>query len=55
MASLNDVQISIPKDSQVPEKEYFDYLQRAQWLRAAVLGATDGLVSVAAFIRKHKN
>lgn len=50
MASLNDVQISIPRDSQVPEKEYFDYSQRAQWLRAAVLGATDGLVSVASLM-----
>lgn len=50
MASLNDVQITIPRDSQVPEKEYFDYSQRAQWLRAAVLGATDGLVSVASLM-----
>ncbi|KAK1402341.1 vacuolar iron transporter-like [Heracleum sosnowskyi] len=50
MASLNDVQITIPKDSQVPEKEYFDYSKRAQWLRAAVLGATDGLVSVASLM-----
>ncbi|KAK1386019.1 vacuolar iron transporter-like [Heracleum sosnowskyi] len=50
MTSLNDVQISMPKDSQAPEKEYFDYSQRAQWLRAAVLGATDGLVSVASLM-----
>ncbi|KAL8116716.1 hypothetical protein AgCh_023025 [Apium graveolens] len=40
----------MPKESQVPEKEYFDYSQRAQWLRAAVLGATDGLVSVASLM-----
>ncbi|KAL1831800.1 hypothetical protein ACET3Z_001451 [Daucus carota] len=50
MASLSDVQISMPSDRQVPEKEYFDYSQRAQWLRAAVLGATDGLVSVASLM-----
>ncbi|KAK4845977.1 hypothetical protein QYF36_011434 [Acer negundo] len=28
----------------------FDYTQRAQWLRAAVLGANDGLVSVASLM-----
>ncbi|KAK2662920.1 hypothetical protein Ddye_001494 [Dipteronia dyeriana] len=28
----------------------FDYSQRAQWLRAAVLGANDGLVSVASLM-----
>lgn len=27
-----------------------DYAQRAQWLRAAVLGANDGLVSVASLM-----
>ncbi|KAG5029126.1 hypothetical protein JHK87_012640 [Glycine soja] len=27
-----------------------DYLQRAQWLRAAILGANDGLVSVASLM-----
>ncbi|CAI9287103.1 unnamed protein product [Lactuca saligna] len=31
------------------EKE-FDYSQRGQWLRAAVLGATDGLVSVSSLM-----
>ncbi|XP_074379304.1 vacuolar iron transporter homolog 4-like [Apium graveolens] len=50
MASLSDVQITIPKDTQAPEKEYFDYSQMAQWLRAAVLGATDGLVSVVSLM-----
>ncbi|XP_031498435.1 vacuolar iron transporter homolog 1-like [Nymphaea colorata] len=30
--------------------ETFDYSQRAQWLRAAVLGANDGLVSVASLM-----
>ncbi|KAF6154887.1 hypothetical protein GIB67_018324 [Kingdonia uniflora] len=32
------------------EKEEFDYTQRAQWLRAAVLGANDGLVSTASLM-----
>lgn len=56
MAALNDIQISIPKDDskakegQIPEQDYFDYSQRAQWLRAAVLGANDGLVSVASLM-----
>ncbi|KAJ4966972.1 hypothetical protein NE237_018821 [Protea cynaroides] len=31
-------------------KEEIDYLQRAQWLRAAVLGASDGLVSVTSLM-----
>ncbi|CAA2933965.1 vacuolar iron transporter homolog 4-like [Olea europaea subsp. europaea] len=30
--------------------KYFDYSQRAQWLRAAVLGANDGLVSTASLM-----
>ncbi|XP_031262210.1 vacuolar iron transporter homolog 4-like [Pistacia vera] len=34
---------------QLQENE-FDYSQRAQWLRAAVLGANDGLVSVASLM-----
>ena len=32
------------------EDNNIDYYQRAQWLRAAVLGATDGLVSVASLM-----
>ncbi|XP_059651111.1 vacuolar iron transporter homolog 4-like [Cornus florida] len=53
MAALNDVQISFPecqtehKECQEPD---FDYSQRAQWIRAAVLGANDGLVSVASLM-----
>ncbi|KAL2231450.1 vacuolar iron transporter homolog 4 [Sesamum indicum] len=60
MAASNDVQIvTIPKDSVdqnqcnlsvVPEVEEFDYSKRAQWLRAAVLGANDGLVSIASLM-----
>nr|GMD10060.1 vacuolar iron transporter homolog 4-like [Ipomoea batatas] len=44
------IEVSIPKDcrnqTQIPE----DYSQRAQWLRAAVLGANDGLVSTASLM-----
>ncbi|MED6133947.1 Vacuolar iron transporter 1 [Stylosanthes scabra] len=32
------------------EDKIIDYSQRAQWLRAAVMGATDGLVSVASLM-----
>ncbi|XP_031499471.1 vacuolar iron transporter homolog 4-like [Nymphaea colorata] len=32
------------------EKTEFDYSQRSQWLRAAVLGANDGLVSTASLM-----
>ncbi|CAI9764497.1 unnamed protein product [Fraxinus pennsylvanica] len=32
------------------EDKYYDYSQRAQWLRAAVLGANDGLVSIASLM-----
>ncbi|KAK9071021.1 hypothetical protein SSX86_009589 [Deinandra increscens subsp. villosa] len=43
MAAQNDVCIPV-------SEEDFDYSQRGQWLRAAVLGATDGLVSVASLM-----
>ncbi|CAI0396100.1 unnamed protein product [Linum tenue] len=32
------------------EPDWFDYAKRAQWLRAAVLGANDGLVSTASLM-----
>lgn len=32
------------------EEEEVDYMQRAQWLRAALLGANDGLVTVASLM-----
>lgn len=55
--SLNHVEIPIhaigeePKPYQeVEERNNIDYSQRAQWLRAAVLGANDGLVSVASLM-----
>ncbi|KAG9138257.1 hypothetical protein Leryth_001460 [Lithospermum erythrorhizon] len=39
-----------PPVQTAPKEDEFDYAQRAQWLRAAVLGATDGLVSVASLM-----
>ena len=43
----NDVEAN---PSQGTEQNNIDYSQRAQWLRAAVLGANDGLVSVASLM-----
>lgn len=54
--SVNHVEIPIhangvePKSSQEVEECNIDYSQRGQWLRAAVLGANDGLVSVASLM-----
>ncbi|KAL8536093.1 hypothetical protein ACS0TY_011650 [Phlomoides rotata] len=48
MATPNHVQITIPKNE--VDQEEVDYSERAQWLRAAVLGATDGLVSIASLM-----
>ncbi|XP_027348404.1 nodulin-21-like [Abrus precatorius] len=47
--SLNEMD---QKQTQVTEEyaNYVDYSQRAQWLRAAVLGASDGLVSVSSLM-----
>ncbi|XP_057494495.1 vacuolar iron transporter homolog 4-like [Actinidia eriantha] len=55
MTTSNDVHIPIPKpeteqNCQEHEETEFDYSQRAQWLRAAVLGANDGLVSIASLM-----
>ncbi|XP_021817476.1 vacuolar iron transporter homolog 4-like [Prunus avium] len=60
-ASTNHIEIPVygnvadqpRQQSQRPEdeeEETFDYSQRTQWLRAAVLGANDGLVSVASLM-----
>ncbi|XP_010514728.1 PREDICTED: vacuolar iron transporter homolog 4-like [Camelina sativa] len=46
MESHNNVNLDVEKD----EEMAFDYSKRAQWLRAAVLGANDGLVSTAALM-----
>ncbi|KAK9060289.1 hypothetical protein SSX86_020993 [Deinandra increscens subsp. villosa] len=52
MAAQNDVCIPVSeeKTEQLEQEQDFDYSQRGQWLRAAVLGATDGLVSVASLM-----
>ncbi|KAL7602005.1 hypothetical protein Lser_V15G24323 [Lactuca serriola] len=56
MAGNIDLCIRISEDKseqehdQVSREKEFDYSQRGQWLRAAVLGATDGLVSVASLM-----
>ncbi|KAG6406802.1 hypothetical protein SASPL_134413 [Salvia splendens] len=49
MASQNQLPIAIPKDLPQMEEE-INFSERAQWLRAAVLGANDGLVTIAALI-----
>ncbi|KAL9396003.1 hypothetical protein Peur_010256 [Populus x canadensis] len=54
--SLNDAKFALPindVEQQATleiETEDFDYSKRAQWLRAAVLGANDGLVSTASLM-----
>ncbi|KAL9329122.1 hypothetical protein ACSQ67_004125 [Phaseolus vulgaris] len=51
--SSNQVEIPIHAngvESKSSEESNIDYSQRAQWLRAAVLGANDGLVSVASLM-----
>nr|XP_043623236.1 vacuolar iron transporter homolog 4-like [Erigeron canadensis] len=48
MTARNDVCIGV--NDRVATAEEFDYSQRGQWLRAAVLGATDGLISVASLM-----
>ncbi|KAL6634836.1 hypothetical protein ACP70R_027507 [Stipagrostis hirtigluma subsp. patula] len=45
---LVDVEAAAPADGQ--GHRVVDYIARAQWLRAAVLGANDGLVSVASLM-----
>nr|XP_043623240.1 vacuolar iron transporter homolog 4-like [Erigeron canadensis] len=56
MAAQNDVSVAVYGDkseqnhTQVSIEEEFDYTQRGQWLRAAILGATDGLVSVSSLM-----
>ncbi|KAK8617540.1 hypothetical protein V6N13_080450 [Hibiscus sabdariffa] len=56
LSSLNIIEIPIQvvdtEENKIPEPDVveFDYSQRGQWLRAAVLGANDGLVSVASLM-----
>ncbi|CAD5324779.1 unnamed protein product [Arabidopsis thaliana] len=46
MKSNNNLNLDMEKDQETT----FDYSKRAQWLRAAVLGANDGLVSTASLM-----
>ncbi|GLU16542.1 hypothetical protein SLE2022_329730 [Rubroshorea leprosula] len=57
--SLNNKKFTIPVDVEQPrtleldqksDEDAFDYSKRSQWLRAAVLGANDGLVSTASLM-----
>ncbi|KAH1040282.1 hypothetical protein J1N35_042025 [Gossypium stocksii] len=56
LSSLNNVETPIhiidTEENQIqdPAVDVLDYSQRGQWLRAAVLGANDGLVSVASLM-----
>ncbi|XP_042500449.1 vacuolar iron transporter homolog 4-like [Macadamia integrifolia] len=49
----NEAKLDIPQNEAEQEKDQevkINYSQRAQWLRAAVLGASDGLVSTASLM-----
>lgn len=50
--NINDVeqQTTIGMDLEATKDDEFNYSKRSQWLRAAVLGANDGLVSTAALM-----
>ncbi|CAA2959030.1 vacuolar iron transporter homolog 4-like [Olea europaea subsp. europaea] len=59
MAASNQVQIVIPEHNVLQNQcnfhediKDFDYSRRAQWPRAAVLGANDGLVSIASLMMR---
>ncbi|XP_050227548.1 vacuolar iron transporter homolog 4-like [Mercurialis annua] len=44
----NDVEVLEPEANS--KDDTFDYSKRAQWLRAALLGANDGLISIASLM-----
>lgn len=57
--SLNQTKLVLPTNDleqqhattlEIEPEETFDYSKRSQWLRAAVLGANDGLVSTASLM-----
>ncbi|PKA47009.1 Vacuolar iron transporter like 4 [Apostasia shenzhenica] len=52
MADVAETKLTIPSPEAHEEEEVngINYSQRAQWLRAAVLGANDGLVSTASLM-----
>ncbi|KAI3891886.1 hypothetical protein MKW92_051556 [Papaver armeniacum] len=47
---VSNMDIERPQTIKENQADNFDYSQRAQWLRAAVLGANDGLVSTASLM-----
>ncbi|KAL8466926.1 hypothetical protein ACS0TY_035849 [Phlomoides rotata] len=48
MANPNQINPKLPLD--IEQNQEFDYSKRSQWLRAAVLGANDGLISTASLM-----
>ncbi|KAK7246794.1 hypothetical protein RIF29_41664 [Crotalaria pallida] len=50
LVSNNANQQQQDHQKQTQQDNNIDYSQRAQWLRAAVMGATDGLVSIASLM-----
>lgn len=50
MASVINIPSSVDNKAKEIQEPEFDYSKRSQWLRAAVLGANDGLVSVASLM-----
>ncbi|XP_022753685.1 vacuolar iron transporter homolog 2-like isoform X1 [Durio zibethinus] len=47
--AVNDVEQQISMELEIKD-DHFNYSKRSQWLRAAVLGANDGLVSTASLM-----
>ncbi|KAK9989191.1 hypothetical protein SO802_029430 [Lithocarpus litseifolius] len=50
LPSVKPLDIEQQTQEEVQEIKVFDYAKRAQWLRAAVLGANDGLLSTASLM-----
>lgn len=50
MATITNTQVIVKQQLTEEKEETIDYSKRGQWLRAAVLGATDGLVSIASLM-----
>ena len=48
--SIHENRLVSMEQHQDPKGEDFNYAKRGQWLRAAILGANDGLVSVASLM-----
>ncbi|XP_051139542.1 vacuolar iron transporter homolog 2-like [Andrographis paniculata] len=46
----SDLKLTVPAAAAPESGKQYDYSKRSQWLRAAVLGANDGLVSTASLL-----